>query len=360
MQIPKMVQEKMTQSIQKFSRLSALIPMLGFCLIAPNGAVANEVANISAQPTHSITQHPSTVESLGGVPHNDKNTSLVAQTMNVTAPTSTIAKDAAVDEADEPYQWRYALEDAKANKWEGLGAFAGITALGASSWNWGSSDFHFNNENWFGKNTGSGGSDKLGHAFTSYALTNALAERLQEKGRSPARAAMSAGLMTTALMLYVEAFDGVSGDHGFSYEDVLMNTLGTGFAYLRQTNPRLKSLVDYRMEYKPSGYKGFRPLSDYEGQKYLLALKFSGMKSLKDTPLKYFELQSGYYSRGFSKQARADGKTRTQQGFVGIGVNLTELLFGTYDRDENQYKKWGRFTFEHVQIPYTYVRSTIK
>ena len=200
----------------------------------------------------------------------------------------------------------------------------------------------------------------MGHAFTSYALTNALAERLQEKGRSPARAAMSAGLMTTALMLYVEAFDGVSGDHGFSYEDVLMNTLGTGFAYLRQTNPRLKNLVDYRMEYKPSGYKGFRPLSDYEGQKYLLALKFSGMKSLKDTPLKYFELQSGYYSRGFSKQARADGKTRTQQGFVGIGVNLTELLFGTYDRDENQYKKWGRFTFEHVQIPYTYVRSTIK
>jgi uncharacterized protein YfiM (DUF2279 family) len=355
-----MVQEKMTQSIQKFSRLSALIPMLGICLITPNGAVANEVTSISAQPTHSITQQPSQVESVEAVPHDDKNTSLVAQVMNVTAPTSTIAKDAVVDEADEPYQWRYALEDAKANKWEGLGAFAGITALGVYSWDWGGSSFHFNNENWFGKNTVSGGSDKLGHAFTSYALTNAFAERLQEKGRSPARAAMSAGLMTTALMLYVEAFDGVSGDHGFSYEDVLMNTLGTGFAYLRQTNPRLKSLVDYRMEYKPSGYKGFRPLSDYEGQKYLLALKFSGMKSLKDTPLKYFELQTGYYSRGFSKQARADGKTRTQQGFVGIGVNLTELLFGTYDRDENKYKKWGRFAFEHVQVPYTYVRSTIE
>ncbi|MCE1175502.1 MAG: YfiM family protein [Burkholderiales bacterium] len=230
--------------------------------------------------------------------------------------------------------------------------------MGAYSWNWGSSGFHFNNENWFGKNTGSGGSDKLGHAFTSYALTNALAERLQDKGRSPERAAMSAGLMTTALMLYVEAFDGLSGDHGFSYEDVIMNTLGTGFAYLRQTNPRLKSLVDYRMEYKPSGYKGFRPLSDYEGQKYLLALKFSGIKSLRDTPLKYFELQSGYYSRGFSKQARADGQTRTQQGFVGVGINLSELLFGTYDRDENKYKKWGRFAFEHVQVPYTYVRGT--
>ena len=83
--------------------------MLGFCLIAPNGAVANEVANISAQPTHSITQHPSTVESLGNVPHDDKNSSLITQAVGVTEPSSTLAKDVVVDEADEPYQWRYAL-----------------------------------------------------------------------------------------------------------------------------------------------------------------------------------------------------------------------------------------------------------
>ena len=353
----------MTKHTKTLLKLSAVIQIVGVGLLGADFAIADDLTAASVNSAHAITQLPKKVDSAEDA-LSEKSTIVSAQTMDL--PSQNIAtpvfKDlaASAKDAGDGYQWRYALEDAKANKWEGLGAFAGITALGVYSWDWGSSNFHFNNENWFGKHTGSGGSDKLGHAFTSYALTNAFAERLQAKGRAPARAAMSAGLMTTALMLYVEAFDGLSDDHGFSYEDVLMNTLGTGFAYLRQTNPRLKSLVDYRMEYKPSGYKGFRPFSDYEGQKYLLALKFSGMKSLKDTPLKYFELQTGYYSRGFSKQARADGKTRTQQGFVGVGINLTELLFGTYDRDESEYKKWGRFASEHVQIPYTYVRSTIE
>lgn len=258
------------------------------------------------------------------------------------------------------YSLNTTVDDIKAIKWEGLGAFVGITTLGVKNWDWGSSGFHFNNEHWFGKSTGSGGADKLGHTFTSYALTNAFAERLQAKGRSPERAALSASLLTSALMLYVEAFDGVSGDHGFSYEDVVMNSLGVGFAYLRQTNPRLKSLVDYRMEYKPSGYKGFRPFSDYEGQKYLLALKLSGFKSLKQSPLRYFELQAGYYSRGFSKEARNDGQTRRQYGFVGIGVNLTQLFFGYPSEMGRSYEKVGRFAFEHVQVPYTAVRTENK
>ena len=257
----------------------------------------------------------------------------------------------------ESYSFKTTVDDVKAIKWEGLGALAGITALGAKSWDWGGSSFHFNNEHWFSKNTGSGGADKLGHAFTGYALTNAFAERLQAKGRSPERAALSASLLSTALMLYVEAFDGFSGDHGFSYEDVVMNSLGVGFAYLRQTNPRLKSLVDFRMEYKPSGYKGFKPLSDYEGQKYLFALKLSGFNSLKQSPLRYFELQAGYYSRGFSKEARNDGQFRRQNGFVGIGVNLSQLFFGYPSEADRYYERTGRFIFEHVQVPYTAVRA---
>lgn len=259
--------------------------------------------------------------------------------------------------SSQAYSWKSAEEDLKSIKWEAAGTFAGITAIGVKSWKWGSSSFHFNSEHWFGKQTGSGGADKLGHAFTSYTLTNAFAERLQAKGRTPERAALSAALLTQALMLYVEIFDGVSGDHGFSKEDFVMNALGTGLAYLRQTHPQIKDLIDYRMEYKPSGYKGFRPLSDYEGQKYLIALKLSGVKSLKDTPLKYVELQAGYYTRGFSKEAKKDGQERKRHGFVGIGVNLSQLVFGSPEPQDNGYEKAGRFFFEHIQLPYTAVRK---
>ena len=263
----------------------------------------------------------------------------------------------ALKKSSSSYSWKTAEEDLKSIKWEAAGTFAGITAIGVKSWKWGSSSFHFNSEHWFDKKTGSGGADKLGHAFTSYTLTNAFAERLQAKGRSPERAALSAALLTQALMLYVEIFDGVSGDHGFSKEDFVMNALGTGLAYLRQTHPQIKDLIDYRMEYKPSGYKGFRPLSDYEGQKYLIALKLSGVKSLRDTPLKYVELQAGYYTRGFSKEAKKDGHERKRHGFVGVGVNLSQLVFGSPEPQDNGYEKAGRFFFEHIQLPYTAVRK---
>jgi hypothetical protein len=250
-------------------------------------------------------------------------------------------------------------EDVKAAKWETGAAFAGVTVLGITSWDWGSSkSFKFNPEGWFDKDTGSGGADKLGHAFTSYALTNVLANRLVREGRSPERAALSAAITAQAIMLYVEVFDGLSNDHGFAREDVVMNLLGTGLAYARTVNPNVRDLVDFRMEYQSSGYKGYRPFSDYSGQKYLLALKLGGFKALRDTPFRYLELQTGYYTRGFSKSEQANGLARSRNGFIGVGVNLNELLFGGRTSEEAALKNAGRLFFEHIQIPHTAARAS--
>lgn len=75
--------------------------------------------------------------------------------------------------AAKKYSIHSTLDDIKAIKWEGLGAFAGITALGVNSWDWGSSGFHTNIGCWFGKGVGSGGSDIFGLTFARYALPNA-------------------------------------------------------------------------------------------------------------------------------------------------------------------------------------------
>jgi hypothetical protein len=250
-------------------------------------------------------------------------------------------------------------EDLKATKWESGITLAGITTIGLTSWNWGSNmSFNANPEGWFGKETGSGGTDKLGHAFTSYALTNVLADRLVREGRSPERAALSAALTAQALMLYVEIFDGFSDDHGFAREDVVVNLLGTGLAYARTVNPRLREILDFRIEYLASGYKGFRPFSDYAGQKFLVAVKLSGFDAFKNTPLRYLELQTGYYTRGFSKQELAVGLERSRHSFVGVGVNLNELLFGRRTEQETELKNGSRLFFEHIQIPYTAARSS--
>jgi len=261
--------------------------------------------------------------------------------------------------AQERYELSTWVDDVKATRWESGAVFAGVTALGIKGWNWGSSSsFRWNREGWFGEDTGSGGADKLGHAFSSYALTNVLADRLVRQGRSPERAALSAALTTQAIMLYVEVFDGLSNDHGFAREDVVMNLLGTGLAYARAVNPKLRDTVDFRMEYQPSQYKGFRPLSDYSGQKYVAVLKLSGFDALRDTPLRFLELQTGYYTQGFSKAERADGQDRSRHAFVGVSVNLNELLFGRRASQEPELKNAGRLFFEHIQLPYTAIRSS--
>ncbi len=44
------------------------------------------------------------------------------------------------------------------------------------------------------------------------------------------------------------------------------------------------------------------PITDYSGQRYLLALKLSGFERFSRTPLRLVELHAGYYARGFTKE----------------------------------------------------------
>ena len=86
------------------------------------------------------------------------------------------------DSAQKGYSLHTAKEDLSALKWDGGLAFAGITAIGVKGWAWGTAPFHFHSEGWCGLKTSSGCTDKFGHAFTSYTLTGAFAERLKSKG----------------------------------------------------------------------------------------------------------------------------------------------------------------------------------
>ena len=265
---------------------------------------------------------------------------------------------ASAQEVSTPYSAQIFLEDTADIKWESALVFTGVTIVGLYNWNWGSSNnFKTNPEGWFDSSTGSGGTDKLGHAYSSYAITNFLTESLIVQGRKPSQAALSSALISQAIMLYVEVFDGYSVDHGWSREDVTMNLLGSSLAYLRHAIPGIRDLVDYRMEYLPSGYKGFRPLSDYAGQKFLLAFKLSGFESLRETPLRYLELQAGYYARGFTKAEKAEGVERSRSGFVGVGLNVSALIFGQGEKSDSVWHRTGQFFIEHLQIPYTVIRS---
>ena len=52
------------------------------------------------------------------------------------------------------------------------GSMVAISIYGLTKWEYGESSFHFENEGWFGRNTKYGGADKLGHFWSSYALSH--------------------------------------------------------------------------------------------------------------------------------------------------------------------------------------------
>jgi hypothetical protein len=237
----------------------------------------------------------------------------------------------------------------------------GIAYLGIAEWDWGSASFSLNDEGFFGMDTGSGGADKLGHLYSAYLIDEYLTSSLYEKSGDRQYAAYNAALFSWGLMMFVELFDGYSSDHGFSYEDVIMNTTGIVISYLRNTIPQLNDKLDLRIEYHPSkGMKGFHPITDYSGLRYSAALRLSGFDKLKDTSMKYFELQLGYHARGFKKEDAPYFDKRLADVYVGLGLNLSELLFKPAKKYwQSKVIDYSDTILRYYQLPGTYLRYDV-
>jgi hypothetical protein len=242
-------------------------------------------------------------------------------------------------------------------KYEVAAVFAAISIIGVANWDWGSSGFHFESEGWFGMDTASGGMDKLGHAYATYVITDALTYAIERKYPDAWGAQFTAALLACSLMTYVEVFDGLSSDHGFSYEDLVVDLLGAGFSMFRHSVPGMREKIDFRMQYLQSPRSNFEPLGDHSGQTYILALKASGFETLRETPLRYLELHLGYCTRGFSGEERRAGSDPERNLYVGVGLNLTQLLFGEDARSARGFSKFVGTGLEYVQVPYTYVAT---
>jgi len=229
---------------------------------------------------------------------------------------------------DEYHTSLTAFEAADKIKWELAAITGGALFLGAKSWNWGSSNsFKFNEEGWFEADTGSAGADKLGHMYSSYLINEFFNKRLLNKTDDKMQAAMYSAIFSSSIMLMVEVFDGYSTDHGFSYEDLILNSVGIGISYLKNTIPGLDEKIDLRVEYSPTTEYRNHPVTDYSGYTYSAALKLAGFEDLKETPLKYFELQVGYHAEGFKKNEQYYFPEKRTEVYFAIGIDLTEVFF---------------------------------
>jgi len=231
------------------------------------------------------------------------------------------------------------------------GVAAAVTVYGVGFWDYFQTAPKASSEGWFGRTTSHGGMDKLGHFWTTYSVSHlySYVYRWWDFDRDTANtlgAASGLGIQTA-----VELGDSFSGDFGFSYEDAIMNAVGAGAAYILGRNPNLARKIDFRLEYKPERLSDLTNdiLTDYENQRYLIALKLDGFDMFHDSYLGYLELHAGYQARGY--EGRISGATdnsRHHSYYLGVGFNVSKLI--------RNYANIG--VFDYLQMPYASVGAT--
>lgn len=208
-----------------------------------------------------------------------------------------------------------------------LGITTGLmTAWGIARWDWFRHSPQFKREGWFGADTHAGGADKTGHFYMSYVLADTLLWDFRRNGvANPER---NAALGALAAMTLLEIGDATSSKYGFSHEDFLADAGGVLASWWLAKNPQWDKLIDIRMEYWPSD--GFNmkedPASDYTGMKHLVAFRGDSIDKFRHTPLRWLELQTGYYTRGFRSFDTPLTNGPERHFFVGIGLSLPTVF----------------------------------
>lgn len=214
--------------------------------------------------------------------------------------------------------------------------------------------FHFKDEGWFGKDTDNIGMDKLTHAFNTYLIAEILHSRLHRNTGGSDGDAVTAGVLAAGLMALNEISDGIEPDSGYSMQDITMNVAGAAFSVLRNTVPGLKEKVAFKIEIMPNdqiySHVGKK---HYAQQRFMFSIKGSGFRKLDRTAFKYLDLQLGYYASDFLNSDREKGITPKRHLFVGVGLNLGELVFG---RSQSRFGRAAHSALDYVQFPYTSLR----
>ena len=231
-----------------------------------------------------------------------------------------------------------------------LGIGATVLGWGFANWDYGSGGPRFQSEGWFDRETDEGGADKLGHFYTSYLFSHLFAGQYERWDFDKDQAIRLGALSSLGVTGLIEVGDAFS-DYGFSYEDMIFNTLGVAAGYLLWSFPDLSRKIDFRVEYNPftSGDYPSDITTDYDRLSYLMAIKAEGFDFIENPYLKYLELHLGFRARNYDDYTgRPDTDLRKQYLYVGIGLNLSKLLRPYLDIP----------VFNYLQMPYTYVPFT--
>ncbi len=227
-----------------------------------------------------------------------------------------------------------------------LTAAALIGVWGLAQWDYGTNGWNTGHERWFQQDSKYGGADKAGHFWSTYAFSDALTGLYKSWGYSSDKANIYAAFSAWTVQIAMEVGDATSKTQGFSYEDMVANTLGALASVLMEQYPALDRKIDFRVEYV-FNIPVHGIFDDYSNQYYSMVLKLDGFDVFQDNFLKYLEFSAGYYTRGYGEKDEEDSRSF----YGGISINFSRLL------KENGWEKTGK-TLEYIQLPYTVLKAS--
>ena len=203
--------------------------------------------------------------------------------------------------------------------------------------------FHVTREHFFGANTLDGGADKAAHFADYFVISKEFSYIFGKLGYSQ-NASLWMGLVTAMVGGALnEVGDGFSHP-GFSYEDIVMDWLGAGYATLL-TATRTDDLLGVRTSH----------LDGYPHDVFSMDLKLSGLArrlNINIGPLRYLLFSMTYGTKGYPDGPPAE---RQRQIGVEIGLNLEQIL---KDLGVTRDTWWGyvlHFAGDNVRWPFTAV-----
>ena len=217
--------------------------------------------------------------------------------------------------------------------------------------------FHFTSEGFFGKNTYNGGVDKMAH-FVDYTIAQrALNNAFRRVGYNDAQSGWMGFAGAIAGGLTTEIGDGTT-IFGFSWEDLLMDTLGAATA-MGLTRSGWTDTFGFRFgavsqDPVPGCCRDEANIGrDYSGEIYTADVKLSGLlPRLGAEPglARFFLVSMTYGTNGYNT---ASPDLRQRLVGLEVGIHFSEILRAIGVPRE---PIWGGvlyFFFETLRIPYT-------
>lgn len=209
-----------------------------------------------------------------------------------------------------------------------------LILYGFGTWGWNAGEsFTLRPQTPLGPHANSGASDKCGHLWSNFIGKRAFTFFFRATGSPPMRANIEGAVLMEVASLGVETGDGFSPDYGFDPYDFLFNQFGILLGFILDWSPVLDGIFTMKWEYYPTKKmrRNFDIIdnhdlpTDYSGSKWIFTTKLGGIPYLSITPLRYLNIDLGYYTRGY--HASEDYPSRSRSVYIGLSLNYT-IAFG--------------------------------